>query len=279
MNLSDNPRLRLLTLCALYVAQGIPFGFVTVALAAYLAEQRVSVAAIGTVTAMTSLPWSFKWVWGPVIDRFGYRPMGRRRPWILLAQLLMALTIGAMLAIPDFRGTATYLGGTISATTLLAGMVFLHNVFGSFQDVATDALAVDLLAEHERGKANGLMYGSSYLGTAIGGAGLVQVISYAGLQTALFVQVLLLLGIMLLPLLLRERAGEKLLPFTRGRDMSEPVANSGVRTEGLSLAGQGLLVTFHPARRRVGPDGLPWPGSDRCRQPDLPDPGTRLDQG
>ena len=43
-------------------------------------------------------------------------------------------------------------------------MIFLHNVFNSLQDVSVDALAVDLLPEDERGKANGLMFGSKYLG-------------------------------------------------------------------------------------------------------------------
>ncbi|NQT83899.1 MFS transporter, partial [bacterium] len=94
MNLSDNPRVRLAILCALYVAQGIPFGFVTITLKAYLTERGLGVAEIGNILAMTTWPWAFKWVWGPVIDRFQFLPMGRRRPWILLAQTFMALTIG-----------------------------------------------------------------------------------------------------------------------------------------------------------------------------------------
>lgn len=210
MNLSDNPRVRLAILCALYVAQGIPFGFVTITLKAYLTERGLGVAEIGNILAMTTWPWAFKWVWGPVIDRFQFLPMGRRRPWILLAQTFMALTIGMMIAIPDLVvGVAT-----------LTWMVLLHNIFGSLQDVSVDALAVDLLKEHERGKANGMMYGSSYFGSFIGGAGMGAVLSRYDLRVAMVLQIVMLLGIMLLPLLLRERAGERLLPWTKGRGMA-----------------------------------------------------------
>ena len=65
MNLTDRPLLRLFTLCILYVAQGIPYGFVSVTLAAYLAEQGMSVGEIGTLVAMGTLPWTFKWARGP----------------------------------------------------------------------------------------------------------------------------------------------------------------------------------------------------------------------
>jgi PAT family beta-lactamase induction signal transducer AmpG len=79
-----------------------------------------------------------------------------------------------------------------------------------------DALAVDLLPEDERGKANGLMYGSKYLGGAIGGAGMATVMASSGIRAALLLQVTVLGLIFLLPLLLRERPGERLLPWTAG---------------------------------------------------------------
>jgi PAT family beta-lactamase induction signal transducer AmpG len=86
-------------------------------------------------------------------------------------------------------------------------MVLLHTVFNSMQDVAVDALAVDLLEEHERGRANGLMYASKYGGGMIGGAGMSTVIALSGLRSALVLQVIVLGAIMLVPLLVRERAG------------------------------------------------------------------------
>jgi PAT family beta-lactamase induction signal transducer AmpG len=153
--LSENRPLRLGTLCILYAAQGIPDGFVRIALKTYLIGLGVTTDAVGNVIAMVSWPWAMKWVWGPFIDRFGYAPMGRRRPWILAAQILMAVTLLAMLQIPNLAAELKY----------LALMVLLVNIFASLQDVSVDALAVDLLPAKERGVANGFMYGSNYAGS------------------------------------------------------------------------------------------------------------------
>ncbi|MEO1983368.1 MAG: AmpG family muropeptide MFS transporter, partial [Fuerstiella sp.] len=69
------------TLCGLYVAQGIPWGFVTVTFAAWLAQPKhnLSTAQIGPMLAVATLPWSFKFLWGPLMDRFTIPSMGRRR--------------------------------------------------------------------------------------------------------------------------------------------------------------------------------------------------------
>ncbi len=146
LNLTDYPLIRLFTLCILYIAQGIPFGFVTITFAAYLVHLGEDELAVGSLIAMATLPWALKWVWGPMIDRWGASAMGRRRPWILLAQFGMVLTIGAMSFVPN---PETHL-------TVFGWLVFIHNVFNSLQDVSVDALAVDLLRESERGRVNGL---------------------------------------------------------------------------------------------------------------------------
>lgn len=207
MSLSTSPLLRIGTLCLLYVAQGIPYGFVVYTLAAYLAERGLGVDPISATLALAMIPWAFKWAFGPLVDRFTIPSMGRRRPWILLAQVGMIATILAIAAIPD---PAVALGA-------LGAILLLHNCFNALQDVAVDALAVDLLSESERGTANGLMYGSKYLGTSVGAAGLGVLIGPLGMATTMLVQAVLLGAIMLLPLLVRERPGERLLPWTAGR--------------------------------------------------------------
>jgi PAT family beta-lactamase induction signal transducer AmpG len=184
----------------LYVAQGLPYGFVTITLAAHLREQGIATADLASLLAMTTLPWSFKWCWGPLIDGFQIRSLGRRRPWILFAQMMMAVSMCAILLVPNL----------IDNVKLLIAIVFMHNVFGSMQDVSVDALAIDLLPASERGRANGFMYGSSYLGTMLGGAGLGIVASRWGLHTAVLVQLQCFGVIFLLPLLLRERRGDRL---------------------------------------------------------------------
>lgn len=203
----------------LYVAQGIPYGFVTVTFASYLAEQGKPVAAIGTITALSTLPWAFKWVWGPLIDRWGFPAMGRRRPWILGAQFGMILSILAMALVPE---------PTVQLA-LFGWLVFTHNIFNSLQDVSVDALAVDLLQESERGRVCGFMYGSKYFGIFLGGAFLSRWVNDDGLSVAFAIQIGMLMCIMLVPLLLKERKGEKLFPWSKGSSQllsSEKMANS-----------------------------------------------------
>lgn len=83
--LKDSPRLLLLTLCLLYLAQGLPYGFVTVAQVAYLATGGLCLTKITELIFIAQVPWIFKFVWGPIIDRFGFPSlqMERRRVWIL----------------------------------------------------------------------------------------------------------------------------------------------------------------------------------------------------
>ena len=185
------------TLCVMYVAQGIPWGFTAFTLPSILAAKKLDAEVIGSVMAMTTLPYTFKWAWGFAIDAFPSKRFGRRRPWIIFAQGMMAATIGVMILIPDL----------VDNVTLLMWLVFVNTMFSSMQDVAVDALAVDLLDEQERGRVNGMMYASKWGGGFLGGWCLSHVNAAFGLRAALIVQTLVLFAIMLVPLLVRERAG------------------------------------------------------------------------
>jgi PAT family beta-lactamase induction signal transducer AmpG len=206
-SLSTHRRWRLVTLCAMYFAQGLPWGFMTVTLVAWLAKQGSTTDETGSLLFWCTVPWSIKFLWGPVIDRFTYAVMGRRRPWILLAQAVMLLSMLALCLLTDVA----------NQLVLLSWLLCFHNIACSLQDVAVDALAVDILTDDERGKANGLMWGSKFLGIAGGGAGIATVMAATSFNVAVLVQVVTLLGLMLFPLLLRERPEERLLPWTPGQ--------------------------------------------------------------
>src|SRR6185503_15663428 len=67
---------RCATLCALYFAQGVPSGFLTIALVAYLNAKGVSREQTATLISLALLPWSFKLIWGPMIDSFQLPALG-----------------------------------------------------------------------------------------------------------------------------------------------------------------------------------------------------------
>ncbi len=143
-------------LSSLYAAQGLPFGFFTLALPVLMREAGWSLTAIGLLQLL-ALPWLLKFLWAPWVDHHG-----TRRTWLLGLQgcsVLAALT----LALLDL--------GAASQGLLLAVLVF--NLLAATQDIVTDGLAVRLLAARERGLANAIQVGAYRLGMILGGGGLL----------------------------------------------------------------------------------------------------------
>ena len=202
--LVESYRARVLTLCALYVAQGIPWGFITVTFVTYLAVEGVAAGQLAFLLTLGTLPWSIKFLWGPIIDRFQFPEMGKRRPWILIAQSGMIVVLSSMLLIPNMSSNVTVVGV----------MFLVYNVFTALQDVSTDALAVDVLEPHEFEKVNSYMFTSKAVGGIIGGAGLGTIIGFVGIKGAIVLQIPILVVIMLVPLFMTERPGEKLYPWS-----------------------------------------------------------------
>ena len=77
LNLTDSRWARFTTLCALYFAQGVPWGFVSIALIATLNERGASQQQTGALVSAALLPWTFKIIWGPIIDSYRLRSLGR----------------------------------------------------------------------------------------------------------------------------------------------------------------------------------------------------------
>ena len=204
-SLVESYQSRVITLCVLYIAQGLPWAFITVTFVTFLAVEGVSAGMIAKLLLVGTLPWTFKFLWGPVIDRDQYRPMGRRRPWILFAEAGMILTLSLILFIPD---PTTNLNAVV-------GIFLVYNVFTSLQDVSTDALAVDVLRPDEFEKVNSYMFSSKLVGGMIGGAGLGTIIGFVGIKGAILLQIPILLLIMMVPLMMTERPGDIRFPWNK----------------------------------------------------------------
>ena len=231
--LAERRRWREATLFALYLAQGVPEGLLYVAVPAWLATNGASAAEIGSFIAIILLPWSFKLVNGVLMDRFTFAAMGRRRPWIIGAQIML---VAAMLALSLQAPQAGDLW-------LLSLCGFLINLAAAFQDVAIDGMAIDIVPENERGHANGLMWGGKTLGVA--GSAIVcgALIAQWGFAAAVLAPAATILLILLLPLLLRERAGERLLPWTAGEADARTTPPPGLARLVMTL----LRVMLRPA--------------------------------
>ncbi|WP_300974587.1 MFS transporter [Sphingomonas sp. LHG3406-1] len=212
--LSEHRRLRFLTIFLLYVAQGLPIGFFHFAVPAWMAANGASAAAIGTVASAATLPWSLKLINGFLMDRWAFLAMGRRRSWLIGAQSLIVVSMLVMAIV----------GPGPQAITLLAAFGFVANLFTTIQDVAIDGMAIDLIPEEERGRANGFMFGGQALGMAIGTSLTGYLLYLSGMDLAAAATALIVAAPLSLIILLRERPGERLMPWTPGQPSDHALA-------------------------------------------------------
>jgi len=160
-------------LAALYFAQGLPFGFFIQAVPVLLRKSGASLE-VSTLATLLAFPWGMKFLWAPVVDRARHGGLGRRKRFILPAQALVALLLaGLAFASPTTMGL-----GPLCAVFLLVSLA------SAAQDVATDALAVDLLAAEDRGLGNGVQVGGYRLGMIVGGGVVLMVIEDLGWRTS-----------------------------------------------------------------------------------------------
>jgi MFS family permease len=145
-------------LIALYVAQGLPFGFFTLALPVLLREAGYSLIEIGALS-LVSLPWVLKFLWASWLDH-----TGSRRTWLLGFQL--ASVAGALLLTQADPG---------QGLMVLIVAAFAFNTLAASQDVITDGLAVRMLDAKERGLANAIQVGAYRFGMILGGGLLLKV--------------------------------------------------------------------------------------------------------
>ena len=132
---------KMLLMMALGAASGVPNQVTESALQAWLKDVHVSNAQIG-IFSYVAIPYLLKFLWAPLVDRYALPGLGRRRGWMLLSQVLLAVAI----AVLAFQDPASSLVG-ISACAL--GIVFLS----ATQDIVIDAYRTDVATPAERGPA------------------------------------------------------------------------------------------------------------------------------
>jgi len=177
---------RLLTFGVLYISEGIPYGFTSIAMVTFMRQQGVSLESIGIFVGALMLPWAFKWAWAPLIDLVKLHRLGGRRAWIIFCTVMMIATL-LITALVDFK----------EHFRLLLAMIVLNNVFCATQDVAIDSLAVSTLKPNERGRGNGFMFAGQYFGITLGGGLAVFLYGMAGLEVTLaYVSLLLFVNLL-----------------------------------------------------------------------------------
>ena len=125
-------------------ASGLPLYILLNLLPAWLRSEGISLKAIG-LFALIQFPYTWKFLWAPLLDRYALPLLGRRRGWILATQIGLLFSVGTLGAVSPRE----QLGWVIWLTVLLA---FLS----ATQDVVLDAYRRELLREEELGLGNSI---------------------------------------------------------------------------------------------------------------------------
>lgn len=135
---------RLLCVALLSFPSGLPLGLVWIAIPTWMARLGVDIKVIG-LFSLAQAPWTFKFLWSPLMDRYHPPFMGRKRGWVFLTQIGL---IGLSLAL---AGVANHpdIVWVVGALTLAIGLM------SASHDIAYDAYTVEVLEKHEQGMAVG----------------------------------------------------------------------------------------------------------------------------
>ncbi|ABS25507.1 MFS transporter [Anaeromyxobacter sp. Fw109-5] len=164
---------RVQVLGVLMLASGMPLGFVFNTFQIFLRSAGVDLKTIGILSAV-SLPWSLKFLWAPLVDRYALPRPDRRRSWIVVAQIALALGFFAFAAYAGFaleRDAATgRMALAASAAATLGAIALFITLASATQDIALDAYSVEVLEPEEQGPASGLRVMWYRIGMLIAGA-------------------------------------------------------------------------------------------------------------
>ncbi len=130
---------RIAVILFLGFSSGLPIALSGGTLQAWLADSGVDIKTIGLLT-LVGLPYTLKFLWAPLMDRFVPRLLGRRRGWVAVTQLLVCCALLVMGGLSPSR--------SVLALALLA---LLLAFFSASQDIAFDAYRTDVLDEKRRG--------------------------------------------------------------------------------------------------------------------------------
>lgn len=160
---------RMLVMLLLGFVSGLPFLLVSSTLSLWLKDAGIPLAAIG-MFALVKSPYSFKWLFSPIIDQCRlplFSSLGRRRGWAVFIQLLL---MGSLLAMSFINPAAK--------TSLFVLMVFFAALFSASQDIVLDAYRIERFAANEQAAGVAVFVFGYRIGVLFAGAGALILADY-----------------------------------------------------------------------------------------------------
>jgi len=150
---------RMLVALVMGFTSGLPLLLTGSVLQAWLKDSGVSLAAIGAAS-LIGLPYTLKFLWAPLFDRFTLPLFGRRRGWLLLMQIILAAALVGL----SWSNPATNLWGVALAALLVT-------FFSASQDIVVDAYRRESLQDAELGFGSALFVNGYRIGMLLAGGG------------------------------------------------------------------------------------------------------------
>jgi PAT family beta-lactamase induction signal transducer AmpG len=201
---------RMLICVFLGFASGMPLWVLISLVPAWLRTEGIDLATIGLFSLMT-LPYTWKFIWSPLMDR--YRPpfLGRRRGWALITQVVLLATIGAL---GQFDPTE-------SLFPILA-LVFVISFFSASQDIVIDAYRRELLADDELGTGTSIHINAYRLSALVPGSLALILADHFSWTTVFAVTALFMTVGIVMTLVIPEVSDDELAPHTLREAVVEP---------------------------------------------------------
>ncbi len=166
---------RLIVMLPLGFASGLPLALTSGTLQAWLTVEGVDLKTIGIFT-LVGLPYTLKFLWAPVMDRVVPPWLGRRRGWMVLTQLCVAVGLGLM-ALTNPKIHPGWMAGYAVLVVFLAASL----------DIVFDAYRTDTLHPHERGLGAAVWVNGYRIALLASGAGALALADYVGWQATYLV--------------------------------------------------------------------------------------------
>ena len=177
---------RTLSVALLSFSSGLPLGLVWYAIPDWMRDIGVDIRIVGLFN-LAQIPWAFKILWSPFMDRYVPGFWGRRRGWMAVAQVAL-LGLGLLLAGVGDHPDAIWVVGALGLAVAIAS---------ASQDIVVDAYAVEVLRPEEHGAAVGARTALYRAAMLVAGGGAISLAAQWGWGAVNAV-----LGLIYLPLLL-----------------------------------------------------------------------------
>ena len=212
-------------------SSGLPLFILYQLVPGWLRSEGVSLTEIG-LFSLIGIPYVWKFIWSPLMDRYSLPVMGRRRSWMLLTQILLLFSIAGF-------GFVDPIMNIWSVAYLAAAVAF----FSASQDIVLDAYRRELLPDHELGLGNSIHVQAYRLSGLVPGSLAFILADHISWQAVfIIVAAFMLIGIVL-SLAIKELNTEELTPKTLKQAVVLPFKDF-VNREGIKSALQILMFLF-----------------------------------